>query len=458
MKQLVPICFIICLVHLTKAQPLYINTIAGDTISGFSGDGGLAVNAKLNIVMDIAFDSNGNIFICDGQNRRVRKITTSGIITTIAGNGIVGNGGDGGLAINAQLNLPSSLAIDSIGNVYIADYNNNNVRKVSTSGIITTVAGSGIAGYSGDGGLASLAKLNKPSGLAIDSMGNLFIADWNNNCIRKVNKYGVITTIAGNGYAGYSGDGGLATSSLLFHPNTLCFDKAGNLIFSDGWNYCIRKINTANIITTIAGNTTLGFSGDAGIATSAQLSGASAGITTDNFGNLYFIDYKRIRKIDASGIISTIAGTGITGYYGDGGLAINSEFYYLNGGISLNSNGIYVGDYSRIRKISCNNSSNKSTSNCNNFSTSLKETSNISEDFKIYPNPSSNGIIFVELYTEEYKEISITDALGKIVFSKQLTTDNNITTIKIPNLGEGIYNLTLKSNDNTLNRKFIVLN
>ena len=210
-----------------------------------------------------------------------------GIITTIAGGDNYFNGlGDGGLATLANLNLPTDVAVDSFGNIFIADQRNARIRKVDKNGIITTIAGNGTAGYTGDGTPATSAQLNNPEGVAIDSQGNILISDRDNNCIRKVDKNGIITTIAGNGTAGYTGDGGLATNAQLNHPCGLVVDALGNIFIADRDNYRVRKIDTNRIITTVAGNGIHGTAGDGGIATDAEL-GAVTDVAIDKFGNIF---------------------------------------------------------------------------------------------------------------------------------------------------------------------------
>lgn len=197
-----------------------INTVAGST-KGYGGDGGPATGAQLNSPTGVAIDVVGNIYIADRENSRVRKVSSSGIMTTIAGDGTLGFSGDGGPAILAKLNVPTALTVDSLGNVYIADQVNERVRKVSVSGIITTVAGNGVQGFSGDNGLATSAKLYSPIGVALDAQQNLYIADAGNNRIRKVSSSGIITTIAGNGETGFSGDGGPAVNAAIYNPNAV---------------------------------------------------------------------------------------------------------------------------------------------------------------------------------------------------------------------------------------------
>ncbi len=277
-----------------------ITTVAGNGIGGFFGDGGAATNAELYYVGGVAVDTGGNLFITDCSNARVRKVGPNGIISTVAGNGKWGFAGDGGAATNAELyfnNYPD-LAVDAAGNLFFADVENNRIRKVGTNGIITTVAGNGTAGYSGDGGAATNAELSFPNSVAVDAAGNMFIADFGNNVIRKVGTNGIITTVAGNGTAGYSGNGGAATNAELYYPLGVVVDTVGNLFIADTYNNVIREAATNGIITTVAGNSTYGYFGDGGPATDASLRSAW-GVTVDSSGNLYIADFgnRRIRKV-----------------------------------------------------------------------------------------------------------------------------------------------------------------
>ncbi len=205
-----------------------ITTIAGTGTPGFTGDGGQATSAQLNAVWGVAVDAQGAVYLADNNNNRIRKVS-GGLITTIAGNGTQGYSGDGGQATSAELYYPEGIAVDAPGNVYFADWGNDLIRKVSTDGIITTVAGNGTAGYSGDGGQATSAELNSPKGVAVDSQGNLYIPDRLNYRVRKVTPAGVITTVAGTGVQGDSGDGGQATSAQLNSPWGVVVDGQGNL-------------------------------------------------------------------------------------------------------------------------------------------------------------------------------------------------------------------------------------
>ena len=280
-----------------------ITTVAGDGRSGYSGDGGAAVAARLDTPFDVAADGAGNLYIATGN--RIRKVDAAGVITTVAGAGRSGSGGDGGPAVAAQLDDPEGVAVDGAGNLYIADRDNHRIRKVDAAGVITTVAGSGRFGSAGgDGGAAVAARLWEPSGVAVDGAGNLYIADRRNDRIRKVDAAGVITTVAGDGTEGFGGDGGPATAAQLDGPRGVALDGAGNLYIADTGNHRIRKVDAAGAISTVAGREL----GDGGAATGARLR-SPAGVAVDGAGNLYIADpgNGRIRKVDAAGVISTVA-------------------------------------------------------------------------------------------------------------------------------------------------------
>ncbi len=328
----------------------------GDIVT-LAGGGG--ASTSLNLPGGVTVDSAGNIYIADSNNYRVQKIyVATGTRTTVAGwnNGTKGYSGDNGAATSALLSGPAGIALDRAGNLYIADQGNNCIRKVDTyTGIITTVAGNGVAGYSGDNGAATAANLNLPGGVAVDSAGNIFIADSSNNRIRKVSINGYITTVAGNGIVGYFGDNGNAATASLNHPKSVAVDSLDNLYIADSNNQRIRKVSAGNEITTVAGNGTYGYSGDNGAAASASLSGPS-GVAVDRAGNLYIADThsNRIRKVTiGTGIITTVAGNGIAEYTGDNGSAILAG---LSGPVGVtvdNAGTIYIADRvnNRIRKV-----------------------------------------------------------------------------------------------------------
>jgi trimeric autotransporter adhesin len=337
-----------------------ITTFAGIGTGGSGGDGGAAVAAELYWPMRITCDAIGNVYITDFQGHRIRKVNPSGIITTIAGNGFGqgtssgGYSGDGGSATLAELSSPAGIAIDALGNIYIADANNHRIRKVNTSGIITTIVGTGVAGYGGDGGQAGLAKLNLPFEIAFDTKGNLYIADQQNFRVRKVNTSGIITTVAGTGIFGFSGDNGQATNAELGGPSGIALDASDNLYISDINNHRIRKVDTLGVITTIAGTGVAGYSGDGGLATLAKLSNPWA-ITIDANKNIFIADdaNSRVRKINASGIITTVAGNGMPGFSGDGGPATSAKLHSASS-LAIDAGGsLYISDYlnRRIRKV-----------------------------------------------------------------------------------------------------------
>lgn len=337
-----------------------ITTIAGNRYSGFSGDGGSATLASLCQPWGVVLDECGNIYFADAYNNRIRKIDGStGIISTLAGSATAGYGGDGGPATAALLRIPIDVILDRAGNIIFTDHNNNRIRKISLSGTISLFAGNGTNGFAGDGGAATAARLSLPDGIGIDPSGNILVADANNNRVRRIDTAGIITTIAGTGVDSSYGDGGPATAAGLDYPSDVAADKYGNIYISEYYGHRIRKINTSGIITTYAGMGGVGSSGDGGPATAARIHSAT-GIVVDANGNVFFSDAynNRVRKIDINGIITIFAGTGIPGYSGDGGPATAANLNSPTGLALDNIGGVYVSDHRvnhAIRKIAGHN-------------------------------------------------------------------------------------------------------
>ena len=280
-----------------------ITTVAGNGSPGSTGDGGPATGARLKAPEDIFIDASSNIYIADTGNHEIRKVAAAtGIITTVAGNGSPGNTGDGGAATAARLNSPRGIVLAANGDMYIGDRSNNKIRKViALTGIIITYAGTGTAGYSGDGAAALLATINRPQGLHLASNGDLYVADAGNNAIRKVSALGIITTFAGTGTAGFSGDGGAATAARLNAPEATHLSVSGELYIADTGNHRIRKVSTGGIITTVAGTGTAGSAGDGGSPTAAQLD-TPRGIAINAAGVYYIGDRNnhKVRRVNGS--------------------------------------------------------------------------------------------------------------------------------------------------------------
>ena len=291
------------------------------------GDGRLATDVVLTLVDGIATDPEGNLYIAHRSQNRIRKISANGTITTIAGDGIAGYSGDGIPALESSLNFPAGLFFDK-GNLYVADRNNHRIRKIDADGIISTVAGIGKPGCCNDNGPAIEASLNFPSDIAVDAKGNIYISDRSNNRIRKVNFDGVITTIAGLGKPGYGGDFGPAERALLKYPFGISFDSKENLYIADRGNNRVRKIDKRGIITTIAGDGTHSFGGDYGPANYSSLA-FPTDVIIDSLGVIYIADRNnnRVRKIDQLGVITTLMGLNQTEFNGDNEIAAETTLH-----------------------------------------------------------------------------------------------------------------------------------
>jgi len=378
----------------TSVPLLYrIETVAGT--SG-NGDGGPALAAQMGTIQGIAVDSAGNLYLADTDNHRIRKVTAAGTISTLAGTGVAGFSGDGGPATSARLNLPYGLAVDWTGAVYVADLGNNRVRRIGADGVITTVAGTGAHASAGDGGLATAAQLSTPRNVAVDSTGNLYISEFEGHRVRKVTPDGKIASLAGTGIAGFRGDGGPAISALICYPAGLAVDRSGNVYIADSGNNRVRQVQ-GSVITTVlppasaalatpvavavdplgsvytidggtsvhaftaagkwidsfAGSSVAGFSGDGGPASKASLV-YPRDLAADPYGNLYIADGPRVRKVDSKGNIQTVAGDGYLHAVGDGSAATSAVLVQPSS-VGLDSGGnLYIADpgTERVRLVS----------------------------------------------------------------------------------------------------------
>lgn len=402
---------LLCCLFLCQAHAQIITTFAGNGANGFSGNGGQATSAALLKPYDVGIDSFGNVYIGDAGNNRIRRVSPSGIISTVAGLGVAGYNGDGISATLAKLNFPYGMSVNGAGAMAISDMNNHRIRLIQAEGAggnIATIAGTGVAGFSGDGGPAINAKINTPHGIFWDLAGNIYFADAFNHRVRKISTSGIITTVAGNGNARTSGDGGLATAASINHPAGIAADSVGNLYISEMKGHRIRKVDRAGIITTIAGKGVGGLGGDGGPATAAKLY-FPKGVTIDKKGNLIFTDTDNfvVRKVNlTTGIITTIAGTifasaGVGGYGGDGGPATAARLDFPQGVFVDKYGNLYIGDClnHRVRKI---------TYDPANIGNDLEVV-----DANIFPNPAQDELnITAEklIYT-----LSITNVSGKVV-------------------------------------------
>ena len=321
------------------------------TLSGINGDGGPATTATLAGPTALTFGQDGSLYVAERDGHRVRRIDPSGRISTVAGNGVQGFGGDGGSAVEAELDQPTAVALDGAGNLFIADSKNNRIRRVDRGGRITTVAGTGTAGFGGDGGLASAALLNEPAGLAIDREGALLVADTKNSCVRRIDASGVIKTIAGHKTAddrgGFAGDGGQATAALLAWPQGIAVDGSGRIYIADPLNGRIRRVDRGGMITTVAGGDIDALAFPMAVAVDAQ-------------GNVYIADLlaERVRRLDTNGALLTVAGSGPLslaggGYSGDSGAATSARLNNPSG-IAISAAGnllIADTDNGRIRQV-----------------------------------------------------------------------------------------------------------
>jgi RHS repeat-associated protein len=444
-----------------------ITTFAGTGSAGFSGDGGPATQARLNRPSNITFDMEGNLFITDSNNVRIRKVGLDGTITTIAGNGDSGADGDGGPAINASFISPAGIKVDAQDNIYIADQGTHRIRKIDNEGIITTFAGNGRQGFSGDNGLAINASLTRPIGLAIDNNGDVYICDWYNHRIRKVDSNGIITTVAGNGSRGYGGDGGAAINAVIGYPIGIGLDSKGNLYISGTgdnllYSNAVRKVDTSGIITTIAGRGGYGFSGDEGPALEAYLY-YPEGIVIDSNDNLIFpqMQNHRVSLVNTVGtpsIIRTIAGSGPaprnrSNYYNGDGIPAVSAMLSTPTEVALDHNGnLYIAeiDGHRVRKLSLPAAFRSlvdlgdiSFSDKNNIGYVLSS----SGLHKTTVDLNTGIILLAFRYNEDNKLISITDQFNNQIIIQR---DASGTPLSITSPDGLVTRLTIDSNNHLL--------
>ena len=336
-----------------------ITTVAGNGTPGFSGDEGPAPSAMLSDIDGVAVDGAGNLYIVDSSNERIRRVdAATQVITTAAGNGLFGFSGDGGPATSAEFNDIDGVGVDAQGDIFIADTGNNRIREVdAATGIVKTVVGNGAAVFAGDGGPAPLASLHSPGGVAVDAQHNIYIADAYNNRIRRVDSLtGIITTVAGNGAATFYGDGGPAISAGLHYPGGVGIDTQDNVYIADTFSGRIRRVDSATgFITTVAGNGTQEFGGDGGPAIAASVN-VPGGVIAGMAGSLFIADTgnQRVRKVDGfTGVITTVAGTGAASFSGDGGPALLAGLNYPAGMAADNAGNLFIADdnNNRVRKV-----------------------------------------------------------------------------------------------------------
>jgi hypothetical protein len=440
---------------LVNAQSGNINTIAGiGSPAGFAGDGAAATNAKFDTIGYIAVDDSGNVYIADAQNNRIRKVyKQTGIIATIAGNGVAGWTGDYGPAVNSEVYYPFGIAVDDSApaNVYFSDNGNGIVRKITgRTGIINTIAGNGIGGFTGDDSAATNATFMDPTGVAVDNAGNVYIADDISNTVRMVNHTnGNIYLYAGNGTRGFSGNGGSATTAQLHRPEGIAFDNnTGNLYIAEDSNFIVRVVDASGVINTFAGiqgNSTATFAN--GPATTIPIS-EPTDVACDAFGNVFISDVGTdvIRVIKVSDNFEIVsAGNSINGFSGDGGSALLAELNYPISVCVDPSGNVYVGDLLnfRIREYS-------------SLVSAVPEIS-ASGNLEIYPNPttSSLNIVFPVTYNSGLNTIELIDITGRTITTFDKETEPGTTMpVDVSAFSTGMYFVKVTDNTNRTSQVF----
>jgi trimeric autotransporter adhesin len=432
-----------------------ISSVAGNGVAGYMGDGTLASGAEVffpfNVAIwrdgsDVNFDASGNMIFSDQQNNVIRSVNSSGIISTVIGDNTATALGDGGPASAAGLNAPAGIAVDASGNIYICDYNNSLIRKVThATNIISSIAGNGTAGYSGDGAAANAAAIGTPAGITLDAAGNIYFSDHSNNVVRKITiATGIISTVAGGGTI--VADGGPATACALSQPQALLVDAAGNIYIADYGNNEVRKVDhTTGIISAFAGNGSTTATTDGVVATSTAVA-APRGLTYDSKGNMYISSGTNyIRKVNTSNIIYTIAGTGAATFSGDGGSPALAALNYPSR-IRINGLGdMYIIDDAnmRVRKISLHLSLEANTATAQR------------RCLQALPNPSNgNFILTVNSPAMEPVKVTFTDMTGRKV--KELEINSNQATEVSLTLAPGVYEVNACTAKEAFTEKVVI--
>ena len=435
----ISLLFILSFFTLAANAQIITNYAGNDTVY-WANDGHAATQAQLVEPCGISVDGKGNLFIADNSGQRIRKVNTTGIISTILGDGTAGHTGDNGNTPWSEVRYPYDVAVDNHGNVYVADFGNNRIRKVDATGNITNYAGGG-SSYPGDGGLAIQASLTQPTGVAVDSFGNVYFSS--SQRIHKIDPAGMMTLVAGTGTGGYSGDGFAATLARLYDPRGIVVDDGGNIYIADFSNSCIRKVDPAGIISTIAGTDTAGYNGDNIQATAAQLNKPSA-VTIDRVGNIYIADMFNysVRKIVPSGIISTVAGTRVMGGAGVGGPATAAQLNRPRGVAVDRSGNLYIGDSqnNHVKKVS------------GSFLSVLELPKEM--ELIIYPDPASRTINFKS--NTPVDQLTIYDLSGKLIVRYN---DIKGTSVSLPDdIANGVYVLQVTAPGKSTVKQIVINN
>jgi len=422
-----------------------ISTVAGNGITQYIGDGYPATAFSLAAPAGICVDAHQNVIIADFADMRIRMVNPQDTLFTIVGDGTSGFSGDSGIASAARVHNPIGVCQDTAGNLYITDWYNNAIRKVNVAtGIITTICGGSASGFGGDGAAATAAILNNPGPACTDRLGNVYIPDQYNHRVRKIDALtGIITTVAGNGTSGYMGDDGAATAAELSYPNSVSCDTAGNLYISENGNNCIRRVDAATgVISTYAGNGSAGYFGDGGLAAAAKLHAPSY-VFADRRGNVYISDYDNnvVRMVDSALFIHTIAGTGAHGYAGDGGAATAATMLGPMGIYVTDSGVVYFADQgnSAIRKIT------PSTTAIHDLSVEMSVVA--------YPNPA-HDLLYINIAPGPPATLRLYNQLGVCVFGS--VSAQPISSIDVSRLARGTYYLWCMQGGSTATRKFIL--